>query len=126
MSLPSSMRRIMSDKSRGSFWRSPSAVAISRRARGETRRERGGLSEVSAEADDAPARISLLAPQEPLEAVVSAAVVDREYLVGAPQALERLCHLDVKRVDIGRFVANRNDDGRSTGIFVPGSLSSPD
>ena len=101
----------MSGKSRGSFCRSPSAVAIKPPARvTEAGGKRRGLSEISAEADDAPARIALLAPDKAIEAVVGAAVVDGEHLVAPPPAFERLRHFDVKGFDVGRFVADGNDD----------------
>ena len=123
MSLPSSMRRIMS----GKIARVVLQVAVGGgnqpAARvAEARGKGGGLPEVSAEADDAPARVALLTPHEAIEAVVGAAVVDGEHFVAPPPALERLRHFDVEGFDVRRFVADGNDDVRAQGSFRSASI----
>ena len=77
----------------------------------EAGREGRRLAEVAAEPDHAQPRIGGVQLGQDLEAVVAAAVVDRDDLVGPPPRLQRRRQLGVELANVRRLVVDGDDDG---------------
>ncbi len=85
---------------------------------GEAGGKGGGLSEVAAEPDHPQPRIGRLQPCQDREAVVRAAIVDNQDLVGAAEGGQRLGELAMELDQRGRLVADRDDDGQLNHLVI--------
>jgi hypothetical protein len=76
----------------------------------EAGREGRGLAKVAAEADDAQPGIGGLQCGQLRKRVIGRPVVDHDHFEAASAAGKRAHHLVVQRPDVGRLVADGNDD----------------
>ena len=76
----------------------------------EPRGERRRLAEVAPELHDADVPIACLQFLEDRKRLVRAAVVDKDQLVRTAPRVERLGELPVQRLEVWRFVVDRDDD----------------
>jgi hypothetical protein len=86
------------------------------------------LAEIARQAEQAQTRIAGAALDEPVPAVVAAAVIDADDFRCNVEAIQHRIEAGEKRVDIGAFVEDRDDDRQpgSVAPLVRARLAGPD